>query len=349
MGVARVVCVGLLIDIATSLRKGRAGQSSKGVVDTVACPVLASLVSAGHLKANSLGEVPKDMAIAALMQTGATPVFSAFQAAGIVGYMENDTHQEFRMTGPAWGHITDTKYVNLYTMNPHHGCSTKMGSTVEGYPCNVNVQFQQHGYSTTLMDQAHGWSARSRFHDWFGARGVLTKRCLFCEKELRVEGLRKLLERARREGDLSGENSLNASGGLSGSRLSKFHPSITSPAKYLPLAQWQAVLAWTGFWVAFSRERNGVSYIPESDLESMFLRGEFPKTWEKRTWGLGTMFNWIPGAFKGYGAGDEFVQSVEGLLAKVGTDADETTFYGTFAGVLAGWGAFNDQVNNQIS
>jgi hypothetical protein len=344
MTAMRPVHLLLLVSSATALRRTHRSAHG-GVTDTVACPVLSSLVSAGHLKADKLGRVPADMVKAALTQTGSSSVFAAFQTAGIVGFLKNDTHQKVRMAGPKWKHNTDMKYVNLHTMNPLHTCTRGMRNTAAGYPCNLNTPYQQHGYSTRIMDPTSSANAEKRFWDWFGAEGVLTP-SPSGGRELTVKGLGKLLKRARARGDLSGENSLSSSGGLSGSKMAFFHPSVSSPAQYRPLSQWQAQLAWAGFWVAFARKRNGVGYMPLSDLKDMFLSGKFPTTWKKRNWGLGTMFNWLPGALKGTGAGDEFIKVVEGMMAKVGKDADEATLYRTFLGALAQLGAFEDAVSN---
>merc|ERR1719210_1681162 len=192
------------------------------------------------------------MMTAALMQTGSSSVFAAFQTAGIVGFEKDDLHQEERLVALR---ATDTlKYINLYNMNPLNRCNSNMSSTAAGFPCNINPPYQQHAYSTRIMDPTQGGSPQSRFDDVFEAPGVLERIDGVSERVMTVEGLGTLLNTARHTGDLGGENSLNSTFGLSGSNMAYFHPSVTDPSGYMPLAQWQAQLAWTGFWVAFKRD-----------------------------------------------------------------------------------------------
>merc|ERR1719464_1571302 len=122
-------------------------------------------------------------------------------------------------------------------MSHRNRCTRGMRNTAAGHPCNLNPEFSQHAYSTEIMDAGSRVSAENRFWDWFGAEGVLSRRNKWAEREMTMYGLGKLLERARLHGDFSGEFSLNASQGLSGSNMAFFHPSITDPAKYVPLSQ----------------------------------------------------------------------------------------------------------------
>lgn len=332
-----------LVGLASSLRRAAKEVAKEATVGTVGCPVLAALTSAGHLRPDSKGRVEDSMMTAALQQTGTSAVFAGFQTAGIVGFWKSDVHQETRLAGP--GSPSGTKYVNIRTMNPGDACTKDMGNTNSGYPCNINTQYQQHGYSTKLLDPRGGSNPQRRFKAVFGRLGVMSSIRGVKERVMTVAGLGKLLGRARSHGDLSGENSLNRTFGLSESNMKNFHPSIADRSKYMPLAQWQAQLAWAGFWNAFSRKKNGVSYMPKSDLESLFLEGRFPVGWQKRNWGFGTVLRFIPN-FNGTGAGDEWVRVVKGITKKVGRIPDEQTWYGALLQTLAGLGAFNDKVSN---
>lgn len=315
------------------------------IADGVACPFLASLVSAGYLTPGSRGEVSDSKMTAGLMSGGASAVFSAFQTAGIVGFEDSDTYQFTRLV--AVRATESTKYINLYNMAPQFACDANFSNTPAGYPCNMNPEYQQHGYSASILDPTDGKSRQEAFDAVFEAATVLETIDGVDERVLTAKGMGILLYNARQADDMSSENSLNSTGGLSGSKMEYFHPSITDSSNYLPLSQWQAVLAWTGFWESLRRESpSGVLYMPYSDLESTFLYGKFPDDFVARDWGLNSMFNFISKNLGGVGAGDELVAQIDAILSLYGEDASETTLYAALYTMLYSFGAFTDAVSN---
>merc|ERR1740121_2307276 len=152
---------------------------------------------------------------------------SGFQADGIVAFKKKDVYQMDRNQVPFSSlNKLFPKYVNLYTMNTIDKCPWSKEQTSAGFPCNNNVQFQQHGYSTLIRDPSSG-TAESRFADWFDP--VLERISGVSGRVLTKAGFGRLLARARgRDGDHSAEFSLTGSEGFSGSNMQKYHPETKS-------------------------------------------------------------------------------------------------------------------------
>jgi hypothetical protein len=202
------------------------------------------------------------------------------------------------------------------------GCNSenvKNGLTQNGSrPCNANPQNQQHGYSTTLRDTRFDKvdpDGKDRFKLWIedelvdAPEGVETN-----EKVLLLDGLGRMLAKARTSGDLSGEYSLARGGKREGSNLQKYHKEIENDKK--AISDWQPLLAWSGWWVGFSRpygERKptDTSYFTKTDLEDFFLRGKFPDDWRKRSYGFKETFA-ATLAMKGMNiADDQYLKMIE--------------------------------------
>jgi len=232
-------------------------------------------------------------------------------------------------------------------MNTIHKCagSSELSS---GRPCNANPQFQQHGFSTLIRDPKKTRDPLRRFNDTFLRTGVLTSLPGVAERVMLISGLGEVVSRSRRlNGEYTGEFSLTSLGFRTFSMLARYHPSVNRGEDYVPVSQWQALLAWGGFWAAFSRERDGIEYITESDLRSFFLEGDFPADWQTKPWGFRTNFEAVV-QLKGVGCGDEMIQVVEDLLQQAGPDPTEEALAQLFIGTVRGFGTFTDDIYNRF-
>jgi hypothetical protein len=334
----------LLFSVAVGLRRNAKRVNVN--VDSIACPVMASLVTRGIMKPDAVGRVDINETIKGLMATGNSVEGSAFQSLGIVGFEYDDTHQVRRFTGPL--RTPSNKYLNLFTMNTVHKCDGRSSKTYNGRPCNANPQFQQHGYSTWSRDPEYSKDAEKRFRDTFLRRGVLESIAGVGEKVMTIASMGKILSHARtRNGEYTGEFSLSRYGTRTSSPIAKYHPSVSARDQYTPVSQWQALLAWGGFWAAFAREKNGIAYITESDLRSFFIRGDFPKDWQMKPWGFRTNFEAVV-QMKGMGCGDEMISVVEDILREAGPDPSEAVLSQLFIGTVRGFGTFLDDNYNRF-
>lgn len=325
-----------------------ASDSHAASDDPVACPVLSALKKAGHLNPDSEGRVSGPDVKAALIETGCSSTMSAFQADGIFGFGHDDVHQASRSQMPgssSWWIFPPPLYANVYTMNSIHACNGTYQNTTSGFPCNINTEFQQHGYSTRVRDPAGGRTPEQRFSDVFEQPGVLERIAGVSEKVMTVEGLAKVLARARASGDHQGEFSLNASGGFSGSKVEYFHPEFGKWNTYKAASQWQAITAWSGFFLAFGHETNGVRYMTEGDLRSFIISGSFPAGWQRQDWGFGSCFRLAP-KFKGKGVGDEWIAMVEQTLESAGYNAWENTYSLSTYSMMYELGAITGESNS---
>jgi len=213
-------------------------------------------------------------------------------------------------------------------MNVGDNCEIAGNQTSIGKPCNANTQFQQHGFSTTLRDTRYDSQdpdRSKRFDFWIGSELVdpteAEAKLSTTERVLLFDGFARMLAKARSgkgdspmlSGDFSGEYSLAADGQWENSGIKKWHPSVTSPNKYKALATWQPLLAWSGWWHAFSREEGKVRYFTESDLKAVFMRGEFPESWSQKSWGFQENYETII-ALEGKGLGDTWISNVKELM-----------------------------------
>jgi hypothetical protein len=290
-------------------------------VKLIPCPILASLYRAGHLQPDEqTGAFTSDQLRQALQHTGTSFHNAFFQALGIAAYAHDDVHQNDRKFGPKnLFHMAQLFHfppllLNLFTMQPKDDCKILKGSlTTGGFPCNSNVQNQQHGFSTILRDSRHP-NFEENFNDWIGGEltegkthGIPTE-----ERVLLKQGLINILKRARdKDGDFSAEYSLNVERQYEGSNLQKYHPSITDENKRMALSVWQPLLAWSGFWTGFCRYSNETGYFTESDLKSFFIDGAFPTDWVPRQWGLKENTEFML-SLKGNGLGDEWLSIADG-------------------------------------
>lgn len=314
--------------------------------DRVACPVIASLLSAGHLKPDGHGRVERQEVLRGLMATGASMEAAAFQAR-IAAYQQDDLHQENRYNGKP----TDPagpKYLNIMTMSTTDQCSRSQSTTTSaGYPCNVNTQFVQHGYSTTLRAPDNGLSSKG-YDRYLGVSGVLSNIPGASGRVMTAAGLGTLLNHVKiRSGDYSGDQSLNKWGGLDGSNMAKFHQSVSSPHNYLPLSEWQANFAWGAFFVAFSKTYNGVEAIPESDLKRLFIDGQFPRNYQMKPWSLRSGLLVVT-QFEGQGTGEDMVRHAKDIANRLG-NAPESEYMRAMLMLLQSFGLAADDVSNSYS
>jgi len=339
--VARVCAFLLLADASLALRRNSKKAawpwSNKG--EKVACPVMAALVNEGVLTLDSKGRATQEDTLRSLMWMGNTPVMSGFQAKGIAAFKDNDTHQAYRERAPGY---KGTLYLNYNTWNPYSECVGGFGNTRDGMACNLNIGFQQHGYSTTIRDPTDGSSAKTRWAQWMNLPGVLTNIAGVREKVMTIEGLGALLKAARLNGDKNGEFALTARNTFAGSQLAFYHPTAKTPQQYKPCSQWQAIGAWAAFWAVFERRSsNGVWYMPESDLRRFFFDGKFPKDYSPKPWGFKETMKAVR-KLKGTGAGEEWCAAISGVIAQVGEEAPDEHFAGGLLGLLSKFGARAD-------
>jgi hypothetical protein len=315
-------------------------------VESIGCPVLAALIKNRIVREDAHGRVSQNMTTYALTQTGNSDMMALFQSKGIAGFGDEDLHQNVRVK---FSQDTD-RHLNYRTMNRQDHCSRGGPPLLPaGTPCNANIEFQQHGYSTLLRDPQGGATGTERFNTWFEKPGVLV-RCractgLFGGRVMKLEGLGKLLSYARSEGDLSGEFSLNRDGSFAGSPCERLHPSITHPSNYTAVSTWQAVTAWSSFWAAFAHEKNGEVFMPYDDLKTWFVDGDFPRGWVMKPWGFRETFATVA-ALEGSGAGDAWSAKIRGVLEKFGWEADERTYFYQMIEAIGSIGARDDDLHN---
>jgi len=301
-------------------------------------------VNAGVIKLDGQGRATQAQTFMGLRWTGGSEVVASFQAAGIAAFKSNDTHQEKRERQTGYG--ANELYLNYLTWNPSSSCDG-VHAKAFGQPCNANVGFQQHGFSTTLRDPTDGSTARQRWNRWMNVPGVLKRVSLF-EHGMTIEGLGVLLNEQRLRGDKSGEFSLNAGNEVPGSNLQFYHPSAKTPMQYLASSQWQALMAWTAFFEVFKRKSpTGVFYVEKRDMEQLFFKAEFPTSWKPHPWGFREALGHVR-ALRGTGAGEEWAAMTSSMVDKIeaahGTNADDK-YYATVIGqALVAAQALSDDV-----
>lgn len=311
-------------------------------LDRIACPVMSALVKRGLLNLDGDGRATQMETFRGLSATGNSPEMASFQAKGIAAFTSDDKHQEYR---ERTGSYDGTLYLNYDTWNPMSDCSN--GPTVEGTgrPCNANVGFQQHGYSTTVRDPTDGTSAEARWRQWFEQDGILVNDSSVGQRVMTMNGMGRLLRSIRINGDKSGEFSLrNAWNLFSGSNLQYYHPSADRRVQQLMCSQWQAVGAWAAFWAVWARYgSDGSSYMTEDDLKGFFLNADFPADWTPQPWGFKESFK-VVRELRGTGAGDEWAEAITGILRQFGDDATETEYLHGLLQALTSAGARNDDI-----
>jgi len=333
----------LLADPSVALRRFSKTEGEAGnLAQAVACPVMGALVNNGVIKLDSKGRASQMDTLKGLMWTGNSDVMSGFQAQGIATFKNNDTHQQYRERA---GNFSPTDlYLNYNTWNPLTECTGRNPTLRDGMACNVNIGFQQHGFSTKIRDPTDGSSAKSRWERWMErVPGVLTNIPGVRERVMTIKGLGALLKEQRLRGDKHGEFSLTNGNEFKGSPLAFYHPAANTPDKYTPVSQWQAVGAWAAFWALFERETNGVTYMPESDLRRFFFEAKFPTDWSPRPWGFKETFK-VVRALRGTGAGEEWCAIISGVLAAIGEEASEREYGGGLLQALEQVGARADDV-----
>lgn len=324
-------------EIADDLQ--RDGQDASLHIDQIPCPVLASLVTAGHAPYDGPGRVTQNAILGAVMKTGSTPQMAGFLASGAAGFAADDVHQNHLVKGPDGNRV-----LNVFTLTAQSTCRKNDPELLpNGAPCYANPEFHQHGYSTMLRDPRGGATPSERFDYWFGKPGVL-RRFIGLGRVMTIEGLGRLLQYASSEGDFSGEFASNADGSLSGSRIALYHPSITSSANVSAARSWQAVTAFASFWAAFAHESSGAypAHIKLSELQALFRDGSFPQGYQVKQWGFRETLTTVV-SLKGSGAGDEWITMMEGVLQNLGNDAEEAQY---MMGLLGGMQSFGANVDD---
>merc|ERR1719433_1137769 len=326
------VCIALVY-LATGLRrKSHRAQKADTVLPHNACPVMGALVNRGLITLDSTGRATQNQTLIGLMATGNSYPMAAFQALGIAAFVEDDPHQEKRSRD---GSVDmDNLYLNYNLWNPETECTGNNEYLADGSgrPCNANIGFQQHGYSTTLRDPTNGQSADARWTEWMERSGVLV-----------YDPTLRPFDRVMKIGEFA----LNADNSFSGSPLSFYHPSVAgSENEYLACSQWQAVGAWAAFWAAFARSGavTGRTFMPEEDLRRFFFDADFPADWSAKAWGFKESFM-VVRDMQGMGAGEEWTEQIVGILDSLGDEASEEEYYAGMLGALTAVGSRRDDVN----
>jgi hypothetical protein len=297
-----------LDDTANTTLPDRMLDTDPNIVWHITCPVLSGLFTSGKLVPNGRGQVSAGQLKTALQETGVSWQFAHFQSQGIMNYADTDVHQNERSGGLMnliLNSFFKTRYANLFTMQPADDCKVNPNGLTNNsaWPCNANPQNQQHGFSTTMRDRRFDQEdpdGKERFKFWIENElvdppvGVEAN-----EKVLLLDGLGRILAKAKKsanetemfKGDFSGEYSHTRDGKYEGSNVQTYHKEISEEAKQRAISVWQPLLAWAGWWFAFSRpygehKSNAIYYFTKTDLEDFFLRGKFPNEWTKRTWGF---------------------------------------------------------------
>lgn len=251
-------------------------------------------------------------------------------------------------------------------MNPGDACAVAGHRTPGGFLCNANPQFQQHGYSTTIRDTRYDQEdpdRSKRFEFFIGSElaepssasdevSMATK-----ERVLLFDGFKRMLLKSRSRGDLpmfsgdfNSEYSLTPAGEHKGSGLEKYHPSVIDAEKYHTLAAWQPLLAWTGWWAAFSRTAGETRYFTESDLRGFFIHGEFPEDWTKWSWGFQDNYELISGLETGRvgesGLGTRFISQVKAMRLPHNAFFAELRYTTETTKFLQDLGMFKDSEHN---
>lgn len=340
----------LLFGLALGLRRSsKKKSSSSNELPKIACPVMAAIVKRGLIQLDSKGRATQQQTLVGLMGTGNSQEMAGFQALGIAAFDENDPHQVKRVRT---GAPQPSLLLNYNTWNPEAECvGSNIPNLPDGRPCNANIGFQQHGFSTTIRDPTTGRSARNRWKDWMDRKGVLTydPSIRLFDRVMKIDGLGQLLKYMRVEGEKSGEFALTADDKFEGSPLQFYHPNASSPEQYLPCSQWQAVGAWAAFWAAFARvTSDGKTYfMPKDDLERFFEEADFPKDWSAKPWGFKESFK-VVREMKGMGIGDEWVAQIENILNTFGEEASEQSYTQGMLIALTAIGSRIDDVNKPM-
>lgn len=318
-------------------------QTQKGAEaqGNLPCPALSAMFKSGHFKVDSGGRATQqDLSKAIEDAIGGTKALG-LMLSGAAKFAEDDIHQ----LNPLPREAKETKVVNVFTLRAADQCS-RSKTTPDGYPCNANTQVFQHSFSTNLFQgQPDGG-----FEEFFVKSGALIQLDADAggERALTIQGIGHMLRYIRfQHGDYSGQYALNSTGGLEGSNMARYHPSITKKANYQPLSQWEATLSWSAFFVAFSQDYAGTRAITETSLRSFVMEGKFPEGWKPRVTTIQESLKTLT-QLKGMGVADELIPHVEGWLAKLGPDASEFSYAGAFGQAVKSWGAGADRVLNRL-
>jgi len=339
-----------LVYLASGLRSISKRSQTQDPVPHIACPVMGALVTRGIMTLDAKGRASQHETMVGLMATGNSAPMAQFQALGIAAFRKGDTHQERRVRDGSMD--MHNLYLNYNIWNPETECKgSNIPNLPDGRPCNANIGFQQHGFSTTLRDPTDGRSARARWSEWMDRRGVLEydPSLRLTGKVMKIGGLGKILKYAREEGEKSGEFALNADNSFPGSPLSFYHPSANKTKEYLACSQWQGVGAWAAFWAAFARKAaiSGRTFMPEDDLRRFFFDADFPSDWTAKPWGFKESFK-VVREMQGMGAGEEWVEQINGILNSVGEDGSEVQYMQGMLGALEFVGSRRDDVHKSF-
>lgn len=294
---------------------------------------MAAIVKRGLVKPDTYGRVGQVSILKGLMGTGNSKEMSGFQALGIAGFKTDDLHQVNRIREKQ---LDTGKHLNFYNWNPADSCtvSGNQPNLKTGVPCNANIEFQQHAFSTRIRDHTDGKSPQQKFEGYFTKRwsNLCITTCVLNpisgvgELGMTIDGLGRLLKNIRLDGDKSGENSLTDNNQFKNSLLQFFHPGARKKDDYMSLSQWQAVMAWSAFFAAFSRvSGRGEVYMSESDLRRFFLDSDFPQDWRAQPWGFRETLK-VAASLDGSGAGDHWSQKIKASLAQLGGEAEEVKY-----------------------
>jgi hypothetical protein len=262
----KLCCVAVLVRGVRVVNPGNYTniRSSKHII----CPVLASMYRAGDLKMDADGNVE----IAQIYETLTAGLGWAHPLAHLQSHFnavydksQKGIELSRNMCAPpslcyserSRGVVDDTtkRWFNVYAMNGkqtiEHGISTGIRGGDTNMPPNaVNCEGK--------------YPCEKRFDQFFG--GVVSNGRFY------LQDMMKVICRARKFGDRGGQNSYSDSNTIPGWNI--------TPA---PGREWEMKAAMAGAFDAFGRrDENNQAYLTMNDWKALYLKGRYPRDWQRR-------------------------------------------------------------------
>lgn len=303
-------------------KKVNASSAANGNVNMIPCPALSAMFSSGNLRVNSFGQISKDNLVAGIRSaTGASKEVAALLG-NAAGYEQSDIHQTKKLDNSP-----NQLFLNLMALKEIDQCppSRPQANTPGGYPCSSTTFLGQHGFSTLLR---HGQKDKG-FWKFVVQPGALQNLPGGVGKGLTHQGLAKLLKYIRyNNGDYSGYLSLTPDGSFKGSMMQRTASHLSSKAVYMPMSEWQELLAWGMLMSAFSKNYGGTQAIHEKDLRNLIVSGKFPNGYKPKFWGIRGTFQHAAKLHK-LGGADAFAAVAAATVDKLG-NSPEMHYLGAF-------------------